>query len=174
MTDRDPSEMPSGVHDYSGLCANLRSDHEEWDSPLSLAAAEAIEALSAALENERAEKNEAALLLSLHMKRAEAAEDEWDRLDGNRKALEANIADLSGQLEFERESAMEYMAIDMRALEALDRAEYAEARLKGAVEVVESIYEIAVEPGETDDKSVRGWIEVQSRSFLSSLEGDKP
>ena len=35
---------------------------------------QAIQALSAALEAERAEKREAALLLHLHMKRAEAAE----------------------------------------------------------------------------------------------------
>ena len=42
--------MNAPEHDYYGLCANLRSDHKEWDSPISLAAAEAIEALSAALE----------------------------------------------------------------------------------------------------------------------------
>ena len=41
----DPDTSPEGT--YSGLCANLRADHAEWDVPLSLAAAETIEALSA-------------------------------------------------------------------------------------------------------------------------------
>jgi hypothetical protein len=43
-TNTDTS--PEG-HAYSGLCANLRADHAAWDSPISVAAAEAIEALSA-------------------------------------------------------------------------------------------------------------------------------
>ena len=42
--------MTEPDHDYSGLCTNLRSDHDEWDSPISLAAAEAIEALEAESE----------------------------------------------------------------------------------------------------------------------------
>ena len=31
-------------------------------------------------------------------------------------------------------------------------------------EALDRIYEIAVEPAETDDKSVRGWIEVEARN----------
>ena len=47
MSDRDTSAEAVETHHLSGLCANLRADYKEWDAPLSLAAAEAIESLAA-------------------------------------------------------------------------------------------------------------------------------
>ena len=51
-------------------------------------------------------------------------------------------------------------------------------RLRGdlakAVDALEAIYEITVEPAETDHKNVRGWIEVTARNTLAELTGGKP
>lgn len=45
-----------------------------------------------------------------------------------------------------------------------------EAKLAKAVEALEAVYEITVEPAETDHRNVRGWIEVTTRTTLAELK----
>ena len=62
----------------------------------------------------------------------EGSGEESDLPDDTAATLRALSFELEKAREKARESAMEYMALDMQALEALDRAEAAETKLRAA------------------------------------------
>ena len=107
----------------------------------------------------------------------EGSGEESDLPDDTAATLRALSFELEKAREKARESAMEYMALDMQALEALDRAEAAEAKLKEAVNRMEEIAHMGYDMPSTFAGTEGEWYSRRAnlmqgiaRAFVATLD----